>query len=164
MRLDHFRGFYNYWSVPAGRPATAGRWEPGPGRELIDAIRAAAPALFLLAEDLGDLDEGARAFPAACGVPGMRVLVFAFDSGPDNAYLPHNCPEDCAVYTGTHDTPTFVEFLQTAAPETAAFARTAWENASPSAASCSGEKNCPVVRSKFQLSSTVLGWAPPVNV
>ena len=123
VRLDHFRGFYNYWSVPAGRPATAGRWEPGPGRELIDAIRAAAPELFLLAEDLGDLDEGARAFPAACGVPGMRVLVFAFDSGPDNAYLPHNCPEDCAVYTGTHDTPTFVEFLQTAAPETAAFAR-----------------------------------------
>ena len=123
VRLDHFRGFHTYWSVPAGQPASAGCWQPGPGKPFIDALRAAAPGLELVAEDLGDLDQEARAFLPACGIPGMRVLTFAFDSGPENPYLPHNCPVNCAAYTGTHDTPTFVQFLKEADEETARFAR-----------------------------------------
>ena len=115
VRIDHFRAFHSYWSVPAGSAnAREGRWRPGPGKALISALQQAAPDLTLIAEDLGDLDEQARAFLPACGIPGMRVLAFAFDSGPENLYLPHNCPADCVIYTGTHDTPTFVQFLQQA--------------------------------------------------
>ena len=69
------------------------------------------PGLSLIAEDLGDLDEGARNFIANSGLPGMRILVYAFDPVGESAYLPHNCPPCSVIYTGTHDTPTFVQWL-----------------------------------------------------
>lgn len=123
VRIDHFRAFHTYWSIPAqAKTAMEGRWLPGPGKELVDALRTAAPELFLIAEDLGDLDADAKAFLPACSMPGMRVLVFAFDSGAGNPYLPHNCPENSVAYTGTHDTPTFVQFLSQAAPAVREFA------------------------------------------
>lgn len=69
------------------------------------------PGLALIAEDLGDLDADALAYIAQSGLPGMKVLVYAFDPVGESAYLPHNCPRDAVMYTGTHDTPTFVQWL-----------------------------------------------------
>ena len=124
VRIDHFRAFHNYWAIPAGADsAKEGQWLPGPGKKLLSALHRAAPDLMLIAEDLGDLDEGAIQFVRTCGVPGMHVLVFAFDPAGDSTYLPHNCVEDCVFYTGTHDTPTFVEWMQSADDDSARFAR-----------------------------------------
>ena len=125
VRIDHFRAFHSYWSVPAdAASAMEGHWEPGPGMELLDALRDAAPELELIAEDLGDLDADALHFVRTCGVPGMKVMVFAFDPCAESAYLPHNCQGDCVAYTGTHDTPTFVQWLNEGDPAATAYART----------------------------------------
>lgn len=124
VRIDHFRAFHTYWSIPAGAVSAAeGHWEPGPGQPLLDTLLATAPQLQLIAEDLGDLDTDALNFVHTCGIPGMKVLVFAFEPGVDSAYLPHNCQGNCVVYTGTHDTPTFVQWLATADVSAARFAR-----------------------------------------
>ncbi len=112
VRIDHFRGFHTYWSIPADAAAALdGHWEPGPGQALVDHIRQQVPGLALIAEDLGDLDEAAHDFIANSGLPGMKILVYAFDPVGESSYLPHNCPLDSVVYTGTHDTPTFVQWL-----------------------------------------------------
>ena len=111
VRIDHFRAFHTYWSIPAGaEDARAGHWEQGPGMELVEALRA-VPGLALIAEDLGQLDADALDFIARSGLPGMKVLVFAFDPNGESAYLPHHCPRDAVMYTGTHATPTFVQWL-----------------------------------------------------
>ena len=124
VRIDHFRAFHNYWAVPSGaETAATGQWLPGPGMKLLAALQQAAPELELIAEDLGDLDAGALEFVRTCGVPGMRVLVFAFTPGAESAFLPHNCDANCVVYTGTHDTPTFVQWLQEGDPASTAYAR-----------------------------------------
>ncbi len=124
VRIDHFRAFHNYWAVPAcAETAVEGEWRPGPGMKLLNTLQKSAPELELIAEDLGDLDEGALEFVRTCGVPGMRVLVFAFEPGAESAFLPHNCGENCVVYTGTHDTPTFVQWFCEADAATAAYAR-----------------------------------------
>ncbi len=124
VRIDHFRAFHSYWSVPANAAsAMEGHWEQGPGMELLDTLRKAAPGLELIAEDLGDLDADALHFVRTCGVPGMKVMVFAFDPNGESAYLPHNCQGDCVAYTGTHDTPTFVQWLQEGDPASTAYAR-----------------------------------------
>ena len=108
VRIDHFRAFHTYWCIPDGASdARGGHWEPGPGMELVEALRS-VPGLALIAEDLGDLDADALRFIADSGLPGMKVLVYAFDPAGESAYLPHNCPRDAVIYTGTHDTPTFV--------------------------------------------------------
>lgn len=112
LRIDHFRGLHTYWSIPAGAgTALEGHWEEGPGQPLLDLLSREVPELELIAEDLGDLDEGARHFIASSGIPGMKILVYAFDPVGESAYLPHNCPPQSVVYTGTHDTPTFVQWL-----------------------------------------------------
>ncbi|WMJ82518.1 4-alpha-glucanotransferase [Oscillospiraceae bacterium LTW-04] len=112
VRIDHFRGFHTYWSIPAQAHSTLeGHWEKGPGQPLIDFLSQQFPDLALIAEDLGDLDEAARNFISQSGLPGMKVLVYAFDPAENSAYLPHNCPVDSVIYTGTHDTPTFVQWL-----------------------------------------------------
>lgn len=123
VRIDHFRGFHTYWSIPAdAQSAMDGHWEKGPGQPLVDFLLAQVPELALIAEDLGDLDAEAYDFILNSGLPGMRVLVYAFDQ-TDNPYLPHNCPVDSVVYTGTHDTPTFVQWLfSEASPEARAYA------------------------------------------
>lgn len=124
VRIDHFRAFHTYWSVPTDAvSAKEGHWEKGPGMELLDLIRKAYPDLELIAEDLGDLDADALKFVRNCGIPGMKVMVFAFDPVGESAYLPHNCQRDSVVYTGTHDTPTFVQWLGEGEPESTMFAR-----------------------------------------
>ena len=112
VRIDHFRGFHTYWSIPAqAQSALEGCWKKGPGQPLIDFLTQQIPELALIAEDLGDLDEAARNFILGSGLPGMKVLVYAFDPVGDSSYLPHNCCVDSVIYTGTHDTPTFVQWL-----------------------------------------------------
>ena len=124
VRIDHFRAFHTYWSVPVGAEnAKEGHWEKGPGMELLQAIQSAQPKLELIAEDLGDLDADALKFVRTCGIPGMKVMVFAFDPVGESAYLPHNCQRDSVVYSGTHDTPTFVQWLGEGDPESTMFAR-----------------------------------------
>ena len=123
VRLDHFRAFHTYWSIPSGsQDARTGHWEPGPGAALLEALRP-IEGLSLIAEDLGDLDDAARDFIAESGLPGMKILLYAFDPEGESAYLPHNCPVNAVAYTGTHDTPTFVQWLfDEASPAQRAFA------------------------------------------
>ena len=107
LRLDHFRGFSGYWAVPGGAPtAREGRWEPGPGTPLFDALRGALGGLPFVAEDLGVITDDVVQLRRALGIPGTRVLQFAFDGHADNPYLPHNYVPNTVVYTGTHDNPT----------------------------------------------------------
>ena len=107
VRIDHFRGFAAYWSVPSGASdARAGRWIRGPGLPLFDALRQELGGLPIIAEDLGIIDEPVRTLLAETGLPGMLVLHFAFGEDARNAYLPHNHHENAVVYTGTHDNDT----------------------------------------------------------
>jgi 4-alpha-glucanotransferase len=106
LRIDHFRAFSAYWSVPAvDRTALGGRWVAGPGRRLFDAAREALGPLPILAEDLGDIDDDVRALLDALGFPGMKILQFGF-YGADSEYLPHRHVPNGVVYTGTHDNDT----------------------------------------------------------
>ena len=106
IRVDHFRGFAGYWEVAANEAtAVHGRWAPGPGRELFDAATRALGPLPLVAEDLGTITEDVALLLAALGIPGMRVLQFAF-SEEDSPHLPHRHVENAFVYTGTHDNDT----------------------------------------------------------
>lgn len=107
VRLDHFRGFESYWSVPASeKTARNGKWIPCPGLKLFETIRAACPEAKLVAEDLGVITDDVNALREATGLPGMAVLQFAFGGEADNAYLPHNYEPNCVVYSGTHDNDT----------------------------------------------------------
>jgi 4-alpha-glucanotransferase len=107
VRIDHFRGFEAYWSVPAGSPtARTGRWLKGPGLEFFRTIEAAMPECRLIAEDLGLLSPEVIALREATGLPGMAVLQFAFGGAADNLYLPHNHRVNTVVYPGTHDNDT----------------------------------------------------------
>lgn len=109
VRLDHFRGFEAHWEIPASEPtAVAGQWRPGPGRAFFEAIEAELGQLPIIAEDLGLITPEVTALREACGYPGMRILQFAFGSGPANPYLPHNLERQCVAYTGTHDNETTV--------------------------------------------------------
>src|SRR5436190_10034971 len=106
-RVDHFRGFVSYWAVQKGSPtAQNGRWRRGPGADLFHAVERELGPLPLIAEDLGVITEPVRRLRRELGFPGMLVLQFAFDGGPDNPYLPANHVEDAVVYTGTHDNDT----------------------------------------------------------
>ncbi len=108
-RIDHFRGFANYWSVPAGEEtAINGEWKPGPGRDVFDAVRSELGDLPVVAEDLGLITKDVDDLRHALGYPGMAVLQFAFGSGSDNLYLPHNLTRDTVIYPGTHDNDTTV--------------------------------------------------------
>jgi len=118
VRLDHFRGFEKYWEVPANETtAVKGRWIPGPGPSVFEAIRQGLGDVPIIAEDLGLITPEVHALRDRFGFPGMRVLQFAFDGGPDNPHLPHNYPPNCVVYTGTHDNDTVVGWCQAAAPD-----------------------------------------------
>ena len=109
LRLDHFRALEAYWSVPGGdRTAENGRWQPSPGDALLAALRRRRGSpLPLVAEDLGVITPPVEALRDRFGLPGMKVLQFAFDGDPGNAYLPHNYGGGSwVVYTGTHDNAT----------------------------------------------------------
>ena len=106
-RIDHFRGFVSYWAVPEGdETAERGRWRPGPGRALFDAVRAHLGDLTLIAEDLGVITPAVERLRDALGLPGMHVLQWAFDRGARNPHRPEKHRELGVVYTGTHDTDT----------------------------------------------------------
>jgi 4-alpha-glucanotransferase len=108
VRIDHFRGFAGYWEIPASAPtAVEGRWVPAPGEALFAALRKVlGDELPVIAEDLGVITPDVEALRDGNALPGMKILQFAFGSGPDNAYLPHNYAPDCCVYTGSHDNDT----------------------------------------------------------
>ncbi len=106
VRIDHFRGFESYWEVRAGAPtALEGRWLPGPGMALFDAIRRELGERPIIAEDLGTITDEVRALLQATGFPGMVVLQFAFGEA-DSPYMPHRHRVNSVVYTGTHDNDT----------------------------------------------------------
>ena len=123
-RVDHFRGFQAYWEVPAGEETAAnGRWVEGPGADLFAALRNALGDLRLVAEDLGDITPEVVALREELGLPGMKVLQFAF-SDPGNPFLPHNhAGADWVVYTGTHDNNTTAGWWNSASLEERTFAR-----------------------------------------
>ena len=103
-RVDHFRGFVAYWSVPSGaRTARSGRWRRGPGAALFEAMRDELGGLPLIAEDLGVITPRVGQVRDELGLPGTAVLQFAFDGNPRNPHLPANHREHLVVYTGTHD-------------------------------------------------------------
>ena len=113
LRIDHFRGFDEYWFVPYGDPtAENGHWEKGPGYELFDVMKKTLGKKKVIAEDLGFLTPSVIRLVKKTGYPGMKILQFAFDAGNDSEYLPHNYDKNCVVYTGTHDNDTTVGFIK----------------------------------------------------
>lgn len=115
VRIDHFRGFESYWSIPAGsKTAEKGEWIKGPEMKLFNAIKEQLGDLKIIAEDLGFLTPEVVNFKNATGYPGMKILEFAFDSKEDSDYLPHNYEKNCIVYTGTHDNDTVMGWLKNA--------------------------------------------------
>lgn len=111
VRIDHFRAFAAYWSIPFGaQDARGGAWVQGPGQAVFDDIEAALGKLPVVLEDLGTITPDVEALREATGLPGMKVLQFAFGEGPDAAYLPHNHVPNSVVYTGTHDNDTSLGF------------------------------------------------------
>ena len=117
LRLDHFRGFVAYWEIPASEPtAVHGRWMPGPGRELFDAIHTELGSVPLIAEDLGFITEEVHRLRDSIGLPGMRILQFGFAQN-DSEHLPHRYDTSTVVYTGTHDNDTARGWFSTASEE-----------------------------------------------
>ena len=122
LRLDHFRAFESYWAVPAGaKTAKEGAWEKGPGMDLLRVLTGWFPQITYIAEDLGILTDAVHQLREESGLPGMKVLEFAF-SGPDNAYLPHHYAPHCICYTGTHDNDTVLGWYDHATEQERAFA------------------------------------------
>lgn len=121
IRIDHFRGFDEYFSIPEGSLSAAdGIWKKGPGIALFHAIGDAAGEKSIIAEDLGYMTDTVRQLVKDTGYPGMKVFQFAFDSrDSSNAadYLPENYPENCVVYTGTHDNDTTAGWMHAILPE-----------------------------------------------
>ena len=107
VRIDHFRGFIGLWEIDANSPtAEQGQWQPVPGRELFKVLREEFGKLPLIAEDLGIISPEVEKLRDDFKLPGMKVLLFAFDSDEKNPYLPHNHVINSVVYTGTHDNTT----------------------------------------------------------
>lgn len=107
VRIDHFRGFDEYYNIPAkDKTAENGCWEKGPGMKLFYKLREVLGELNIIAEDLGFLTPSVLQLLEDSGFPGMKVLQFAFDESGESAYLPHNYKNNCVVYTGTHDNET----------------------------------------------------------
>ena len=127
VRIDHFRGFDEYFSIPYGaESAKTGHWEKGPGIELFRCIEQRLGWHEVIAEDLGYVTDSVRRLVQESGFSGMKVLEFAFDSrdsGSANDYLPHNYIENCVAYTGTHDNETIVGWFDSITKEEQELAR-----------------------------------------
>ena len=122
IRIDHFRGLESYWAIPAdSKTARVGQWEKGPGMDLLRVLTSWFSNITYIAEDLGLLTDAVHDLRNESGLPGMKVLEFAF-SGPDNAYLPHHYQPHCICYTGTHDNDTAVGWYTHAAQAERTFA------------------------------------------
>ena len=114
VRIDHFRGFDEYYAIPYGHPtAEHGKWKKGPGYKLFDAMKKELGEKRVIAEDLGFLTESVIKLVKKTGYPGMKILQFAFDSREESDYLPHNYTKNCIVYTGTHDNDTTRNWFDT---------------------------------------------------
>ena len=115
LRIDHFRGFEAYWEIPGtARTAKEGKWQPGPGRALFEALRESLGPLPIIAEDLGVITAEVEALRDGLGLPGMRVLQFAFgDASGTSTHWPHNYVRNCIAYTGTHDNDTALGWWET---------------------------------------------------
>ncbi len=112
IRIDHFRGFESYWSVPYGEEtARGGKWIEGPSFPFIQALKKALPDVQMIAEDLGVITPPVKKLRDASGFPGMKVLQFAFDPDHPSDYLPHNCTPNTVCYTGTHDNMTLSQWI-----------------------------------------------------
>ena len=115
VRVDHFRGFSGYWSIPYGEPtAVNGKWVDGPGKKLFYAIKNALGDIPIIAEDLGLITPDVTELRDHFNLPGMKILQFAFDSAESNDYIPHNYIKNCVVYTGTHDNDTVLGWYEKA--------------------------------------------------
>ena len=127
VRIDHFRGFDEYYSIPYGETsAIHGHWEKGPGIDLFRKVEQALGWKQVIAEDLGYVTDSVRRLVQESGFPGMKVLEFAFDSrdsGCANDYLPHNYPENSVAYTGTHDNETLAGWWKSITPAEQKMAR-----------------------------------------
>ncbi|MCH5287946.1 MAG: 4-alpha-glucanotransferase [Christensenellaceae bacterium] len=115
IRIDHFIGFANYYSIPHGAPnARTGKWIIGPGKKLFWTLKHRLPGLNVIAEDLGEVNDRVKKLLKYVGYPGMKVLVFAFGGEDENVELPGKHPRNCVAYTGTHDNATVLGFLKEA--------------------------------------------------
>lgn len=123
VRIDHFRGFESYWSVPYGEEtAKNGSWRPGPGMKLVGVLASWFHDLSFIAEDLGYVTPGVKALLEESGFPGMKILEFAFDAHGESDYLPHRCTGNSVCYMGTHDNDTVKGWLETMSREDLDFA------------------------------------------
>jgi 4-alpha-glucanotransferase len=121
LRLDHFRAFAAHWAIPAGAAdARGGSWQSTPGEALLSRLRARFPDLPLVAEDLGVITPDVIELMQRFGLPGMRVLQFAFDGNAANPHLPYLHLRDCVAYTGTHDNDTTLGWYRSLDPPTTA--------------------------------------------
>ncbi|AWK50525.1 4-alpha-glucanotransferase [Clostridium beijerinckii] len=118
LRIDHFKGFESYWSIPYGDPtAENGEWVKGPGIKIFNAIKDELGDVNIIAEDLGTLTEETIKLRDDTGFPGMKILTFGFDTDSSNPFLPHNYEKNFIVYTGTHDNDTVRGWMETTAPK-----------------------------------------------
>ena len=114
IRIDHFRGLESYWSVPYGeKTAKNGTWVKGPGMQLVGVLTSWFHDVEFIAEDLGYLTPEVHKLLADSGLPGMKILEFAFDAHGDSDYLPHNCPFNSVCFVGTHDNDTVLGWVKT---------------------------------------------------
>lgn len=124
VRIDHFRGFEGYYSIPYGdETAENGEWRKGPGMDLFDTIKKELGDLPIIAEDLGFLTEDVHKLLKNSGFPGMKVLEFAFDPREESNYLPHNYNQNSVVYVGTHDNNTVKGWIDELDKDTLAFCK-----------------------------------------
>ncbi len=125
VRIDHFRGFDEYYAIPYGNPtAEFGSWEPGPGYDIFRAMKETLGKRPVIAEDLGFLTNSVRRLVKKTGYPGMKILQFAFDSREESDYLPHHYTAGSVVYTGTHDNDTTIGWFHTLNRHDKKFAKT----------------------------------------
>jgi 4-alpha-glucanotransferase len=123
VRIDHFRGFDEYYSIPYGdKTAAGGHWEKGPGMELFSAVEKALGKKEVIAEDLGFVTDTVKQLVRDSGFPNMKVLEFAFDSREPSDYLPHTYVSNTVCYTGTHDNMTMRQWFETATDEAVEYA------------------------------------------
>ncbi len=125
IRIDHFIGIVNFWSIPAGsETAVEGKWRKGPGQKLTKAIAKATKGAGIIAEDLGVVGDNVRALIKKTGWPGMKILQFAFDGDSKNEFLPHNLvSSNCIIYGGTHDNETIVGYYKDKTDKETKYAR-----------------------------------------
>ena len=123
VRIDHFIGFANYYSIPHGAPnARNGKWVIGPGKALFKRLQAEVPEIQIIAEDLGAVNKRVRRLLDWCGYPGMKILTFGFDGDETNPHFIGNYSANYVAYTGTHDNDTTLGWARKAEPKALKFA------------------------------------------